>query len=31
MVDDETIEWTYTLDDGADRIDYIATFTLVEK
>jgi len=30
LVDEETIEWTYTLDDGADRIDYIATFTLIE-
>lgn len=30
MIDEETIEWTYTIDDGADRTDYIATFTLIE-
>ncbi len=30
LTDEETIEWTYTIDDGADRIDYIATFKLLE-
>ncbi len=31
MVDANTIEWTYTLTDGADRYDYIAVYTLVNK
>ncbi|HKK10746.1 MAG TPA: hypothetical protein VJ939_07895 [Bacteroidales bacterium] len=30
LVSDNKIEWTYTLTDGADRYDYIATYTLIE-
>lgn len=27
LVDDETIEWTYTLNDGGDEEDFAATYT----
>lgn len=30
LVNDNQIEWTYTLDNGSDRIDYIATYTLLD-
>lgn len=27
MVGENTIEWTYTIDNGSDRFDYIAVFS----